>query len=455
MIADSTAGIFAKSAGKVFSAKHNTARGNNGKGAFARSLEKAHNKVDQKETSATSTSSSEDKNETEAARLQRQGHKKAGTKKTEKCGTGEKAKPTSGEDKDNGEASDSNGIAAIAAAVTSVNQSTQTNSAESGSTLPTAAQGNGAQLPGASQESPTGEQLSTVANAKEIATETQLQATVSDPTKAKPGTQAENSNEVAGQTDNNGQNSGVDTNLKVSGEQDSNSTDIKKIIDHESHRLQSSKIISSAGENNQETNSDAQLTKLANENTQTGQVLNQTDFQPLKDLNEVNTGKTSSSGQSPETNDIIDQIVKKAELMVKQNASEMKIQLKPEFLGKMLVKVMVEDGVVTTRFVTENQHVKQVLESNLNTLRQSLESNGIKVEKAEVSVQLYNDGNFNNSGGGHNMWQQPKDSNSNYNQQSWSYQDDLADMEGIIDNEYSQNQTGYGISNDGGVNFVI
>jgi vancomycin resistance protein YoaR len=119
-------------------------------------------------------------------------------------------------------------------------------------------------------------------------------------------------------------------------------------------------------------------------------------------------GRRENSGR---TIKIKTEIVKKTDLMFKLNSSEMQIHLKPEFLGKMLIKVMVDDGVVTARFITENQNVKQVLEANLNSLRQSLESNGMRVEKTEVSVQLYNDGNFNNSDGGQNMWQQQQDSN--------------------------------------------
>jgi len=107
----------------------------------------------------------------------------------------------------------------------------------------------------------------------------------------------------------------------------------------------------------------------------------------------------------PDATDVIDQIVKKATMMLKANTSEMRIELKPEFLGKMLIKIVVEDGLVTARFVTENQQVKNLLENNLAALRQSLEAQGIRVERTEVNIGLNNGGLFDGSEGNREwMW---------------------------------------------------
>lgn len=100
----------------------------------------------------------------------------------------------------------------------------------------------------------------------------------------------------------------------------------------------------------------------------------------------------------PQTEEVFAQIVDKAKLMVKMSSSEMNIDLKPEFLGKLSIKVMVEDGLVTARFLTDNHHVKQMLETNLNALRQNLENQGLKVDKTEVEVQLGNERNFDSPG---------------------------------------------------------
>ncbi|MBO8159352.1 flagellar hook-length control protein FliK [Thermosyntropha sp.] len=109
------------------------------------------------------------------------------------------------------------------------------------------------------------------------------------------------------------------------------------------------------------------------------------------------------------TREVFEQIVQKAELMLKQGLSEMKIELKPEFLGKMTIKILVEEGAVTARFIAENYQVKHLLENNLNTLKQTLENQGLKVEKAEVSVQLNNGGMFDGSENSRQfMWERPE-----------------------------------------------
>lgn len=150
--------------------------------------------------------------------------------------------------------------------------------------------------------------------------------------------------------------------------------------------------------------------------------------------------------------DIIQQIVKKAEVMFKSQLAEMKVHLKPDFLGRMLIRVAVEDGVVVAKIITENQHVKQILEANLNSLRQNLEANGLKVEKTEVSVQLFNDtGGYNGSENRYAAW--PEQQQSRYHQKFYPGED--YGVPGIDDLALAEDQARYGISADGQVNFLV
>jgi flagellar hook-length control protein FliK len=266
-----------------------------------------------------------------------------------------------------------------------------------------------------------------------------------------------NNKKNSGQTDivsRIGLKTSADMSTTTSSKQSTTSTDVKKIIDLESYRLQPSKLVeassSSGADDNQVT------TTGENDPIKTDLLLNQASIEPLKNFKEV-VADTAKSSQMPDTKEIMDQIVKKTDLMVKLNNSEMKIHLKPEFLGKMLINVVVEDGVVTARFITENQNVKQVLEANMNSLRQSLESNGMRVDKTEVSVQLYNDGNFNNSGGGQqSMWNQ-QDSNGYHGGSNEVYHEetDWSHMDDIMENKYLHDESDSWVSDDGKVDFVI
>lgn len=106
--------------------------------------------------------------------------------------------------------------------------------------------------------------------------------------------------------------------------------------------------------------------------------------------------------------DLMNQILQKAELILKQTSSAMTIQLKPEGLGKLIIKVLVDDsGTVTAHFTASSQQVKNMLEQNIQTLRQNLEAQGMKVDRAEVNVQLDSGGMLGDFGGRQQeLWQQ-------------------------------------------------
>lgn len=127
----------------------------------------------------------------------------------------------------------------------------------------------------------------------------------------------------------------------------------------------------------------------------------------------VHTRSVPSSVQNSravvDPQDLMDQVVKKAEVMIRDNSSEMTLQLKPGFLGKMTIKIAVDEaGTVTAHFSTSSQQVKNALEQNIQTLRQSLEAQGMKVDRTEVNVQLDSGGMMNDPGGRQDLWQQPR-----------------------------------------------
>ncbi|MGI5880142.1 MAG: flagellar hook-length control protein FliK [Syntrophomonadaceae bacterium] len=180
--------------------------------------------------------------------------------------------------------------------------------------------------------------------------------------------------------------------------------DVKKLIQIENYRNLSQRVVSvnPPSQMNVQQEGSGRQTEAEVINLP-GQVTTDTNLTSRGNLLENTNLSTLTAKSDPA--DVIDQIVKKATMMLKANASEMRIELKPEFLGKMMIKIVVEDGLVTARFVTENQQVKNLLESNLISLRQSLEAQGIRVEKTEVNIGLNNGGLFDGSEGNREwMW---------------------------------------------------
>ncbi|MBC9783418.1 flagellar hook-length control protein FliK [Heliobacterium chlorum] len=84
--------------------------------------------------------------------------------------------------------------------------------------------------------------------------------------------------------------------------------------------------------------------------------------------------------------EVFRQMVENTQLLKKSGGSELKIQLKPEVLGKMQLSLSIDSGIVSVRFSAENPQVRQMLESNLPELKHSLEEQGLKFDRIEVSV---------------------------------------------------------------------
>jgi flagellar hook-length control protein FliK len=90
--------------------------------------------------------------------------------------------------------------------------------------------------------------------------------------------------------------------------------------------------------------------------------------------------------------EIISQVMEKAKVVLTADKSEMVVDLKPDSLGKLSLKIVTENGSVMAKFVAESQQVKQILESNMNLLKDSLERQGMNVQGFSVSVRQDSNG---------------------------------------------------------------
>jgi len=84
--------------------------------------------------------------------------------------------------------------------------------------------------------------------------------------------------------------------------------------------------------------------------------------------------------------EIITKMADRIRVMVSENRSEMSIQLKPAFLGRVNLKLEMVDGVLNGKIIVQNALVRETVESNLTYLRNSLEQQGIPVSGFSVDV---------------------------------------------------------------------
>jgi hypothetical protein len=101
-------------------------------------------------------------------------------------------------------------------------------------------------------------------------------------------------------------------------------------------------------------------------------------------VNVVKADPTPS--QAPPKEAVVQQIVDSAKLRLHNGQSEMRIQLKPEHLGKVRLNITTEHHQVVVKVVADQPMVKELLESNLHHLRTELQGQGLEIHKFHVSV---------------------------------------------------------------------
>lgn len=90
--------------------------------------------------------------------------------------------------------------------------------------------------------------------------------------------------------------------------------------------------------------------------------------------------------ENEQVQDIMNQILDYMKLQVKPDTTNLELQLHPENLGTLNVHIAQKNGMLTAQFTAQNETVKNVIETQLITLQQQFEEQGIKVEAVEVNV---------------------------------------------------------------------
>jgi flagellar hook-length control protein FliK len=86
--------------------------------------------------------------------------------------------------------------------------------------------------------------------------------------------------------------------------------------------------------------------------------------------------------------DMTEHMLKNMKITLTDGISEAKLSLFPKNLGHVDVKIMMHEGHLIAQFAADTLTGKQMLESQLPQLRQSLQSQGLLVDKLEVTQNL-------------------------------------------------------------------
>lgn len=110
--------------------------------------------------------------------------------------------------------------------------------------------------------------------------------------------------------------------------------------------------------------------------------------------------KVLESRQEPRVNaeSVINQVNKGISKEMSAEKSSITMSLRPESLGKVDISLVSEKGVLTAQILTESTQAKEMLSKGLDSLKQSLQEQGIAVNNIVVQVQEPSSSNTANNG---------------------------------------------------------
>lgn len=115
----------------------------------------------------------------------------------------------------------------------------------------------------------------------------------------------------------------------------------------------------------------------------------------------------------------IQNILNGAQILVKEGGGEMKVQMSPEGMGPVELKVSMQDGRLKVEMLTESQEAKKIIESQLTDLKMGLAGHKLAVDSLKVDVvqKLNTESNTQNFT---NMNQQQQQQSQDQLRQMWS-----------------------------------
>lgn len=93
------------------------------------------------------------------------------------------------------------------------------------------------------------------------------------------------------------------------------------------------------------------------------------------------------SGTIVQEEDIIHQVIERFQLSAKQLDNKINIKLHPAELGELKIDLTVKDGSIRAHVVAQSQHTREILEKNVQKLKNQLESQGYTVDNISVTAE--------------------------------------------------------------------
>ena len=150
-----------------------------------------------------------------------------------------------------------------------------------------------------------------------------------------------------------------------------------------------------------------------------------------------------------------------------QQAGQNKISiiLQPDNLGRVAVEIMNSKEGIVAKMTTENQHVKELFDKNIEALKSSLGAQGVNVNNIKVEYthessnnamnferEQFNQSNFNNSNGQKRQTNNSDNSQTIYTTNEYTSSEDATED---VNNSVEIKNTDTIIKHDGKVDYKV
>ncbi len=171
------------------------------------------------------------------------------------------------------------------------------------------------------------------------------------------------------------------------------------------------------------------------ENTQTqtkGEAVNEIAGNLSQSIQDVFANTVQEASQINPV-EVVRQVVDAVKVIQKEALQSIEVQLNPENLGKLHITVSTRNGVLTAEIATQNEQVKRAVEGQMSMLKENLESQGIKVDAVEITVQSHAfEGGQNLQGNNSQQEKAAKEGKRHL---------DLSSLDELSDDELSEDET--------------
>jgi hypothetical protein len=100
------------------------------------------------------------------------------------------------------------------------------------------------------------------------------------------------------------------------------------------------------------------------------------------------------AAQAETVYEMLNNVPREAKLMLNGSKYEFAMQLKPESLGKVTMRLAMDGGIVNARFLVDSEQARRQIEANLEQLRQSLAEQGLQINGFSVDIRQEGDGAY-------------------------------------------------------------